>query len=129
MITKQEEALIKKFVIKDKQDRYLTFLEKDKTRNKFIEKLYHFNDFNWKLFREIPGNETEGETIASKVKSKKNLSTCYVICTDSKYDGKIMSVDEAIENVLGIEGSIFIFGDAEIVYYEGEAPKRRFISI
>ena len=40
-----------------------------------------------------------------------------------------MSVDEAIENAIGIEGSILIFGDADVVYYEGEAPKNRYISI
>ena len=129
MIAHEEETLIKKFVIKDKQERYLTFLAKDKTRNKFIDELYHFNDFNWKLFREIPGNENEGQTVALRVKSNKNISTCLVISTDQEYDGKLMSVDEAIENSIGIEGTILIFGDADIVYYEGEAPKNRYISI
>ena len=46
MITHEEHTLINKFVTKDKQERYLTFLAKDKTRNKFIDELYHFNDFN-----------------------------------------------------------------------------------
>ncbi len=129
MITHEEHTLINKFVTKDKQERYLTFLAKDKTRNKFIDELYHFNDFNWKLFREIPGNENKGQTIALKVKSNKNISTCLVISVDPDYDGKVMSVDEAIENAIGIEGSILIFGDADVVYYEGEAPKNRYISI
>lgn len=129
MIAHIEQTLIKKFVIKDKQERYLTFLAKDKTRNKFIDELYHFNDFNWKLFREIPGRENEGQAVALKVKSSKNISTCYVISTDQEYDGKLMSVDEAIKNAIGIEGTILIFGDTDIVYYEGEAPKNRYISI
>ena len=55
MIADIEQTFINKFVIKDKQERYLTFLAKDKTRKKFITELYHFNDFNWKLFQEIPG--------------------------------------------------------------------------
>ncbi len=129
MIAHIEQTLIKKFVIKDKQERYLTFLAKDETRNKFIDELYHFNDFNWKLFREIPGSENEGQAVALKVKSSKNISTCYVISTDEEYDGKLMSVNEAIENAIGIEGTILIFGDADIIYYEGEAPKNRYISI
>jgi hypothetical protein len=102
MIADLEQTLIKKFVIKDKQDRYLTFLAKDKTRKKFINELYHFNDFNWKLFREIPGSENEGQTVAFKVHSNKNISSCYVISTDKEYDGKLMPVDEAIENAIGI---------------------------
>jgi len=129
MIADIEQTLIKKFVIKDRQERYLTFLAKDKTRNKFIDELYHFNDFNWKLFREIPGSENEGQTVAFKVQSNKSISTCYVISTDQEYDRKLLSVDEAIENVIGIEGTILIFGDADIIYYEGEPPKNRYISI
>jgi hypothetical protein len=129
LISKQEEILIKKFVEKDKQDRYLTFLSKDKTRKKFTEILYHFNDFNWKLFREIAGSENERETINLKVNSAKNISTCSVISADPDLDGKVLSVDAAIKKAVGIEGTILIFGDADIVYYEGEAPKRRYISI
>ncbi len=129
MIADIEQTLIKKFVIKDKQERYLTFLAKDKKRKKFINELYHFKDFDWKLFREIPGSENERQTVAFRVNSNKNISTCYVISTDKEYDGKLMSVDEAIESAIGIEGTILIFGDAAIVYYEGEAPKNRYISI
>jgi hypothetical protein len=115
MIVQEEQTLIKKFVLKDKQERYLTFLSKDKTRNKFTA--------------EIPGSENERQTIALKVKSNKNISTCSVISAAPGYDGKVMSVDEAIKNAIGIEGTILIFGDADIVYYEGEAPKSRYISI
>jgi hypothetical protein len=125
----QEQTLIKKFVIKEKQDRYLTFLSKDKTRNKFTDELYHFKDFNWKLFREIPGSENESQVIALKVSSNKNISTCSIISADPDLDGKIMSVDEAIKNGVGIEGTILIFGDADIIYYEGDAPKSRYISL
>jgi hypothetical protein len=129
MIAHEEQSLIKKFVVKDKQERYLAFLAKDRTRSKFTDELYHFNDFKWQLFREILGSENESETIASKVKGNKNISLCRVISANPEYDGKVMSVDEAIKTAIGIEGTILIFGDADIVYYEGEAPKRRYISI
>lgn len=81
------------------------------------------------MFREIPRSENEGQVIALKIKSNKNISTCSVISTDPEYDGKVMSVEEAIKNAIGIEGTILIFGEADIVYYEGEAPKSRYISI
>lgn len=128
MITEQEQALIKKFVIKEKQGRYLIFLANNKNRKKFTKKLYHFNDFNWDLFYEIPGKEIVSELITNKIKSKKNISTCYIISVDTNYDKKIFTVEEAITNVLGIEGTILIFGNAEIIYYEGESPKQRYIS-
>mgnify|MGYP001556822853 CR=1 FL=1 len=129
MIVPEEQALIKNFVIKGKQDRYLTFIANDKTRKKFKHELYHFNDFNWKLFREISGSEIGRETITREVKIRKHISTCHLISANSEYDGKAMSVSEAIENAVGIEGTILIFGIAEVVYYGGEAPNRRYISI
>jgi hypothetical protein len=129
MIAQEERTLIKKFVIKDRQERYLSFLAEDKTRHKFTEALYHFRDFNWKLFREVRGTENEGQAIASKVKGNKSISTCLVISANPDYDGMVLTVDEAIEHAIGIEGTILIFGDAEVVYYEGEAPGNRYISI
>ena len=129
MMVPEEQALIKDFVIKGKQDRYLTFLANAKTRKKFTRELYHFNDFNWKLFREIPGSEIGRETIIRDIKSRKHISTCHVISANSEYDGKVMAVGEAIENAIGIEGTILIFGNAGVVYYEGEAPNRRYISV
>ena len=124
-----EQLLIKKFVIKDKQERYLNFLSKEKTRQKFTSELYHFRDFKWNLFREIPGSESESHTIVTKVKSIKNISSCYVVSVNSEFEGKVISLEEAVENLVGEEGTILIFGEAEIVYYEGEAPSRRYISI
>ena len=128
MINEQEQKLIAKFVNKAKQDRYLAFLSKEKTRHKFTEELYHFRNFNWNLFREIPGSESERETVASEVKKRK-ISTCYVISVNPEYDGKFIPVAEAIEDVIGTEGTILIFGVADFIYYEGEAPSRRYISI
>jgi hypothetical protein len=128
MINEQEQKLIAKFVIKAKQDRYLAFLSKEKTRHKFTEELYHFRDFNWILFREITGSESERETVSAEV-SKRKISTCYVITVNSEYDGKFVPVSEAIEDVIGTEGTILIFGHADVIYYEGEAPNRRYISI
>lgn len=129
MLTQPEQALIKKFVMKDKQERYSGFLGKEKTRKKFTSELYHFKDFNWKLFREIAGNENERDVIRSKVNGRKNLSECSVISANEKYDGKILSASEAIEKIVGEEGTILIFGNAHVVYYESEPFDGRYISI
>lgn len=129
MIVPEEQSLIKKFVLKEKQERYLAFLSKDKTRYKFTNELYHFKDFKWKLFREIPGSENERQAIALKIKSNINITTCSIISVNPEYDGKVMSVEEAIKGAIGIEGTILIFGNTDIVYYEGEATKKRYVSI
>ncbi len=129
MQAEAEQSLIKKFVNKDKQERYLRFVAKEKTRWKFLNELHYFKDFNWKLLHEIPGNENVRDAIIAKVKGKKDISSCYVISYHSQYDGKLYSVDNAINNLIGIEEIILIFGNADIVYYEGEAPNNRYLSI
>ena len=124
-----ENTFIQKFVKKDKQERYLAFLTKDKTRSKFTNELHSFKNLNWELFREIPRNESEIAVILAKVNDKKNISTCYVIAYRAEFDGKLFSINEAIKDIVGTEEIIIIFGNADIVYYEGEAPGNRYITI
>lgn len=128
MINETEKELITRFVIKAKQDRYLGFLAKATTRDKFTKELYHFKDFNLDLFREIPGTESETDMIAAQVRRSK-ASLCYVISVSSEFDGRYFPVHEALDHVIGTEGTILIFGRADVVYYEGEAPGSRYISI
>jgi hypothetical protein len=123
------QSFVKKFIIKEKQNRYLGFLEKDKTRKKFTRELYHFKDFNWKLFREIKTNEIESSVIFEKLKSYKNLTSCTVISVNEKFDNKVFPIDDAIEQILGEEGTILIFGNADVVYYEAEPFDGRYISL
>ncbi|WP_345223663.1 hypothetical protein [Hymenobacter koreensis] len=128
MITQQEQSFIKKYIVREKQERYLAFLSHAQNRRKFIEALYHFTDFKWELMQEIKGPD-ETHAIVDKLKSYEHIINCSVISTDTNYDGKLLPVREAIQKVVGIEGSILIFGAAEVIYYEGEAPKRRYISV
>ncbi len=41
-----EKSIINAFIVKNKINRYLNFIQKPKTRNKFIDLLNHFNDLN-----------------------------------------------------------------------------------
>jgi hypothetical protein len=129
MQSQTEQALINKFVAKDKQERYLGFISKDKTRKKFTDELYHFKDFNWKLFREIPGNENGRDLILAKLNKIKNIETCQVISANFDIDGKQFPIHEAIQNIVGKEATILIFGNADVVYYEAEPLEGRYISI
>ena len=60
---------------------------------------------------------------------KKNISTCHVVSANSELDCKTVSTPEAIERFVGHEGTILIFGDAEVVYYEAEPFEGRYISL
>ncbi len=121
--------MIKKFIIKDKQERYTGFISKAKTRKKFTNELYHFKDFIWKLFREIPGSENERQTILAKLSSTNGVNTCYIISANSKIDGQTILAEDAISNVVGTEATVLIFGEADVVYYEAEPVDGRYISL
>jgi hypothetical protein len=129
MQSELEQTFIKKFVEKDKQERYLEFLANEKNRSKFTSELHYFKNLNWKLFHEISGSASETAVILAKVKGMKNISNCYAISNRPEFDGKVFSIEEVIKDVVGTEEIILIFGNAEIVYYEGEAPGNRYISI
>lgn len=124
-----ETKVIKRFVNKNRQDRYLQFILTQKNRQKFINELPHFQDFIWSLFKHIDKNE-EQITLMMLKKNRLKDKSCYVISFDPIIDTQIMEVTEAIKEVVNNNmGTILVFGDAEIVLYGGEEIKSRYISI
>jgi hypothetical protein len=122
-----EIKFIERFVNKTKKDRYLTFLKSNKTRSKFTQELAHFKDLKQELFEEVTGNEYK--IIKDKIKSLKNIKDCYLISESSQLDQKRLDIDTALKETIGQGmGTLIIFGDAEIVFYEAEGPKDRWIS-
>ena len=122
-----ESKVIRRFVIKDKRDRYINFVSKDKNRDKFTFELAHFKDLDFRLFEEVKGDERE--MIKDKIKVLSKVVDCYLISEDKELDRKRLTVDEALRETIGHGmGTLLVFGDAEIVFYEGEGPSNRWIS-
>jgi hypothetical protein len=121
-----EAKVIKRFVIEPKQERFLAFLKSEKTRKKFTEVLSQANVFKEELFERIDG---EVETaIRELVRSFKNG---YIISENREIDQHILDIETALKTALSPwsdTGTLIIFGDAEIVYWEYEGIKNRFIS-
>lgn len=123
-----ETKVIKKFVDKTKQDRYLQFISTPKNRNKLINDLAHFNHFKWDLFEEVNGNEQQ-IILATLQRNKVPAQNCYVISENSQLDTKTLDTTKAIQETVGYNmGTILVFGDADIIFYEGESIKSRYIS-
>ncbi|MFD2248129.1 hypothetical protein [Pontibacter ruber] len=120
-----ETKVIQRFIVSHKQERYWSFIKKDKTRDKFVKQLAHFSS-QLKDFEEIKGNEWKVIEVA--LAHLGNPSDCYVISEDSAYDGRRMSIKEALKVIGNGMGSLLVFGDADQVYYEGEGPNDRWIS-
>ncbi len=125
-----EQQFIKRFVLIAKQDRYLNFIENPKRRGTFLGMLYHGQDLNKQLFQDLRGiGIHESNAIRIKANSLKNGDKCYIVSVNKKLDGREMSLTEAIEEAVGQEGTLLLFGEGVGVYYEGEPPYNRYLSL
>jgi hypothetical protein len=122
-----ETRIVERFINKAKKDRYLTFIKSSKSRVKFTKELAHFHDFRDDLFEEVKGDVYQ--TIISRVNNLKRITDCYLISESSSLDQKRLDINTALRETIGNGmGTLIVFGDAEIVYYEGEGPSDRYIS-
>jgi hypothetical protein len=122
-----ETKVIQRFVIKTKCDRYLTFIKSEKTRPKFINDLSHTNFLRQDLFDKVEGNEYE--FVKQRIKGLGNLKDCYVISENQRIDKKRLDIDTALSEIIGAnQGTLLVFGDAEILYSEAEGFNNRWIS-
>jgi hypothetical protein len=123
-----EIKVIKKFVDKSKQNRYIQFVSSSKNRHKFISDLSHFNFFKWDLFEAVKGNE-EQTIIQALQKNAVADKTCYVISENNNIDTKTLDTKEAISETVGYGmGTILVFGDADMIYFESETMNTRYMS-
>ena len=123
-----EIRVIKKFVTETKQDRYIQFISTPKSRKKFIRELAHFNDLNFSLFQH--NSEIDERVILETLsKNKIQSKTCYIISENVELDTKRLDISQAIEASLGFDmGTILVFGDADIIVYQGEEIKSSYMS-
>lgn len=106
-----ERKVIVRFVLKTKRDRYLSFIENDKTRDKFISDLAHFRDLRQKWFDEISGDEKN--VIKDRIKVLGAIKDCYLISENAVLDRKRLDIDTALSKTIGHGmGTLIVFGDA-----------------
>ena len=121
-----EIKMIRKFVIKNKQERYISFVSSVKNRAKFIAALPHFKDFQWDKFSELYGNEYKYlSEITSRLKLLEGVSSlCYIVSEDSSIDTKSIDLFTIFNEHLLISGfaTILVFGNADLIYYHDEQP-------
>jgi hypothetical protein len=121
-----EIKVIQRFVVKDKQTRYIQFISSNKNRKKFINELPHFRDFKWPLFEEVNG--PDADIIRRLQTFKGNTTSCYAISENTEIDQKVLTISTALMEIGRDLSTILVFGDADFIYYEGEPPKNRYIS-
>lgn len=127
-----EEATIKAFVLREKQERFLTFIASAKNRRKFARELPDFPWFDkkrstsvpWKVDPSLPlwGRHLQGiEHVSRLLHSKGAGKTCWVISDNPKIDGQEINIEVALESVVGSDwGTILSCIPGKLAYFNGE---------
>ena len=128
METTAATEFIMAFVVPQKRERYAGFLQSPKRRLRFLRELYHFSDFDPESILPISGACDTAEGLLSELRKRGAPATCQIISVRPDLDGAMKKLSETIHEVFAVaEGTIVICIPGRLAYYEGEAPKNRFI--
>ena len=127
-----EQETIGAFVVRDKQERFRTFLSNSKNRKKFTQELGHFRWFDQRFATPVAwqadpnlklwARHVQGiEHIFLLLKSKGAAQTCWVISENAAIDGKELDLKTMLEDVVGSGmGTILSCVPGKLAYFEGE---------
>lgn len=116
-----EEELIRAFFLPTKRQRYLDFVSKPKTRQKFLRELAHFKSLDARYLTKIPANKQHAIDIAQILVQKGAPLLCWVTSEDSRLDGKEMPLADALREVVGYQmGTFLSCVPGKLAYFEDE---------
>jgi hypothetical protein len=130
-----EQGTIKAFISRDKQERFLTFLSKPKSRKKLTQELAHFRWFDPRFAAAIPWKvdpnlglwqrHVQGiENVHRLLKSKGARKTCWAMLADANLDGKELELESVLERVFDSDtGTILSCLPGRLGFFSGEDEK------
>lgn len=128
MNTAREVQLVNTFVVRAKRQRYAAFVSSAKARPKFLRELYHFGDFDPACIIELGGSTHSAAGLIAELRRRGATDDCYVISNDDSLDGATKPLADVITQVFAfVDGSLVCCVPGRLAYFEGEAPKNRFI--
>jgi len=128
MGTNEEEAFIRSFVVKQRRDRLIEFLANRKQRRKATATLAHFRDLDPRFVVRLSSGEQNPESIARALRQRGAADTCHVISESAELDGKRLTLEVALEQIVGQgRGTLLSCVPGALGYFEGEEPGDRCI--
>jgi hypothetical protein len=123
-----EELFVKTFIQADKQSRYLELLANPKRRNTFLHRFAHHLDYIPSFAIKIPPARQTSEQIYELLKKRGASDACHIMSEYSEIDGKDISLNEALDQVVGMSlGTVISCIPGRLAYYEAEDVGDRFI--
>ncbi len=122
-----EIGFIKSFVVKEKQERFLSLIQNKKKRKKLRLLLAHNIVLNEKD-NILKKEDYSEERIYMLLKKYGAPSICHIICESSKYDYTETDLKEALHELYTLDfGYIISCIPGKLAYYQGEHPSCRVI--
>ena len=114
-----EEAMVKAFFSRAKRERFLTLLRNPKRRNKALNSLNHFSDFDQRFVTSLGTNHGD---VAGVLRARRAPDACYVISDVRHIDARVVPLEEAIgETISAGFASILCCIPGELALFIGEA--------
>lgn len=115
--------IIKLFVVKEKQSRFLEFIESPKRYRDFLDELLNDpRNLREDLVIELPSNQRFAEDFIKKLRELGAKDKVYFVSSNEEDDGKIGRLEE-IMNLIYDEGFVYCL-DTKLAYYEGHETWR-----
>jgi hypothetical protein len=122
-----EAALVKAFVVRERQERMISLLSKTKRRRVILRTLDHFKDLDKRYCRLVPSPQS-CDQIESMLCDLGAPGHCHVISGDSRLDARLMPLSEALRQVVGCQmGALLSCIPGRLGYFEGEEAHDRWI--
>lgn len=125
-----ETEIIEAFVSRERRERCLSLLRSARRRREFLTSLYHFDGFDRRCIAPLHQSVDSASRLLRELRARGAPDDCYVISVDERLDGSTGSLDDVILRVFGlVEGTIVSCVGGTLAYYEGEAPRNRFLLV
>jgi hypothetical protein len=127
-LKEKDAALIRGFIQKPKQRRWLELLRSEKGRKKLRSTLAHCDDFDPTVIVPIPSSQQHPSSIYRLLVELGASTTCSLISENADLDGLDLDLDLALTRIVGLGfGTIVNCVPGKLAFFEGEGPKARFI--
>ena len=125
-----EEKFIQSFILKEKQDRLMSFAKNIKNRKKFSSSLVHSKNINGKYIQHIPSENQTASRIEMLLKQMGAPDICYVISEHTRMDKMQSDLSSILSQVVGSGmSSVICCIPGKLAYYEGEERGERYLLI
>jgi hypothetical protein len=119
--TEHEEALIRAFILPQRQSRYLELLPNPKRRKDVTRELAHFKHVDVRFAVPIPSSQRGYAGILGLLTGKGAPETCYAVSEDDELDGKELLLSDSLKKIVGYGMGTFLSCiPGRLAYFEDE---------